>query len=210
MPAAQIKTLLDLWSATLLKHDEGAPFEDAKDLYDTIDSIPLGDVAWETFSITYNGERPQRGDVPDWMNAKFDVWFRDPRTLIHNLISNPDFDGEFDYAPFHEYDKAGNHRFCDFMSGDWAWKQAVSLFIIIFNHLLDIIKDLIAEDTNTHGSMFVPIILGSDKTTVSVATGNNEYWPVYGSIGNIHNNVRRAHRNGVVLLGFLVIPKSMA
>jgi len=57
--------------------------------------------------------------------------------------------------------------------------------------------------------MFVPIILRSDKMTVSVATGHNQYWPVYLSIGNIHNNVRRAHRNGVVLLGFLPIPKSI-
>jgi hypothetical protein len=56
--------------------------------------------------------------------------------------------------------------------------------------------------------MFIPIILGSDKTTVSVATGHNQYWPVYMSIGNIHNNVRRAHRNGLVLLGFLAIPTS--
>jgi hypothetical protein len=56
--------------------------------------------------------------------------------------------------------------------------------------------------------MFVPIILGSDKTTVSVATGNTEYYPIYGSIGNIHNNVRHAHQNGVVLLGFLATPKS--
>ena len=55
--------------------------------------------------------------------------------------------------------------------------------------------------------MFVPIILGSDKTTVSVATGHTQYWPVYLSIGNIHNNVRRAHQNGLVLLGFLAIPK---
>jgi hypothetical protein len=69
-------------------------------------------------------------------------------------------------------------------------------------------QDIIAEDPDTHGSMFVPIILGSDKTTVSVATGHNQYWPVYMSIGNIHNNTRRAHRNGVVLLGFLPIPKS--
>lgn len=58
--------------------------------------------------------------------------------------------------------------------------------------------------------MFVPIILGSDKTTVSVATGQNEYYPVYLSIGNIRNNVRRAHRNGVVLLGFLAIPKGQS
>jgi len=71
-----------------------------------------------------------------------------------------------------------------------------------------LIQDIIAEDPQTHGSMFVPIILGSDKTTVSVATGQNDYWPVYLSIGNIHNNVRRGHRNGVVLLGFLAIPKS--
>lgn len=56
--------------------------------------------------------------------------------------------------------------------------------------------------------MFVPIILGSDKTTVSVATGHTEYYPLYLSIGNIHNHVRRARRNGVVLIGFLAMPKS--
>lgn len=55
--------------------------------------------------------------------------------------------------------------------------------------------------------MFVPIILGSDKTTVSIATGNNEYWPLYSSIGNIHNNMRRAHGSGFVLIGFLAIAK---
>jgi hypothetical protein len=59
-----------------------------------------------------------------------------------------------------------------------------------------------------HSSVFCPIILGSDKTTVSVAMGHNEYWPVYISISNIHNNLKRAHCNGVVLLGFLAIPKS--
>jgi len=56
--------------------------------------------------------------------------------------------------------------------------------------------------------MFVPFILGSDKTTVSVATGQVEYWPVYRSIGNIHNNMHRAHGDGLVLIGFLAIPKS--
>jgi hypothetical protein len=71
-------------------------------------------------------------------------------------------------------------------------------------------QNLIAKDPETHGSFFCPIILGSDKTTVSIATGNNEYWPVYLSVGNLHNNVRRAHRNGLVLLGFLAIPKSMS
>jgi len=57
--------------------------------------------------------------------------------------------------------------------------------------------------------MFAPAIMGSDKTTVSVATGQNEYYPLYISIGNVHNSVRRAHRNALSLLGFLAIPKSM-
>src|SRR5882724_1560836 len=69
-------------------------------------------------------------------------------------------------------------------------------------------KDLIAEDSETHGAFFCPIILGSDKTTVSVATGHYEYWPVYLSIRNLHNNIWQAHHNGLVLLGFLAILKS--
>ena len=65
------------------------------------------------------------------------------------------------------------------------------------------------EDPSTHGSMFVLIILGSDKTTILVATSNNEYYTLYMSIGNIYNNVHHVHCNGVVLIGFLAIPKSM-
>ena len=59
------------------------------------------------------------------------------------------------------------------------------------------------------GAMYCAIILGADKTTVSVATGNVEYHPLYLSIGNIHNTAQRAHRNAVVPIGFLAIPKSM-
>lgn len=55
--------------------------------------------------------------------------------------------------------------------------------------------------------MFVPVILGSDKTTVSVATGQNDFYPLYLSIGNVSNNIRRAHNASVMLIGFLAIPK---
>ena len=54
----------------------------------------------------------------------------------------------------------------------------------------------------------VPIILGSDKTTVSVATGQTDYYPLYLSIRNVRNTVRRVHCNAVVLIGFLAMPKS--
>ena len=58
-----------------------------------------------------------------------------------------------------------------------------------------------------HGSMFIPIILGSNKITVSVAMGHTQYYPLYLLIGNIHNNVRRAHRGGVNLIAFLATVK---
>jgi Plavaka transposase len=64
-------------------------------------------------------------------------------------------------------------------------------------------------NSDMKGAMYCPIILGSDKTTVSVATGHVEYHPVYLSIGNPHNTVRRAHRNAVVPIAFLAIPKSV-
>lgn len=55
--------------------------------------------------------------------------------------------------------------------------------------------------------MFAPVILGSDKTTISVATGQNDFYPLYLSLGNVHHGVRHAHRNAVSFIAFLAIPK---
>ena len=41
-----------------------------------------------------------------------------------------------------------------------------------------------------------------------MGTGNNEYYPLYASIGNVRNSVRHAHRDALVIIGFLAIPKS--
>jgi len=124
MSAGDIDYLLDIWAATLAPHRDSPPFKNHKDLYSTVDATPLGDVPWDSFSLKYNGTLPD-GEVPSWMSSEYDVWFRDPRCLVQNLISNPDFLGEFDYSPLREYDADGNRRYQNFMSGNWAWKQAV-------------------------------------------------------------------------------------
>jgi Plavaka transposase len=56
--------------------------------------------------------------------------------------------------------------------------------------------------------MLIPIIAGSDKTTVSVATGHQEYHPLYIGAGNISNTMRRSHSVGMELAALLPIPKS--
>ncbi|OBZ74546.1 hypothetical protein A0H81_05423 [Grifola frondosa] len=88
------------------------------------------------------------------------------------MLANPDFKDKIDFMPLREF-VDGERRLKNFMGGDWAWRQA----------------DEIAKDPETHGAAFVPVILGSDKTTVSVATGQNEYYPLYASIDNVYNNV---------------------
>ncbi|KAG1733929.1 uncharacterized protein EDB91DRAFT_1238521 [Suillus paluster] len=181
MSAGQIDTLLDHWAATLIKHNDSPPFVSHHDLYDTIDATPLGNVAWESFSMSFNGVKPAE-NVPLWMDATHDVWFHDPHLLIHNMLANPDFDGEIEYTPYQDYNKCCN----------WAWNQA----------------DIIAQNQEAHGSIFIPLIIGSDKMTISVAIGHTEYHPLYLSISNIFNGVRYAHCNGVVLVGFLAIPKT--
>ena len=87
--------------------------------------------------------------------------------------------------------------------------RSSAAFVEIISLILVCAQDIISvEIPDANGAMFVAIIIGSDKTTVSVATGQNEYWPLYASIGNIHNNLRRGHGSGLVLVGFLAIPKS--
>jgi len=117
-----IDELLDLWTASPLKHYNTAPFVDHKDLYATIDSTSVGDMSWETFTLSYNGENPS-DDVPKWMTSEFDeIWFCDPCCLIHNMISNPDFKDEFNYAPLQEYNLVEKHHEQNFMSGNWVWR----------------------------------------------------------------------------------------
>lgn len=191
MPGVQIDELFDIWAASLREDGGQPPFADHDDVYGTIDAIPRGGEPWSTFSVKYSGPLPE-GEVPPWMLASYDVHFRNPRTVLRNQLSNPDFKGEIDYAPLREFGPKNKRIWSNFMSGNWAWSQG----------------DIIAKDPQTHGAMFVPAILGSDKTTVSVATGQNEYYPLYVSLGNVHNNVRRSHRNAVGVIAFLSIPKS--
>ncbi|KAJ3574495.1 hypothetical protein NP233_g1731 [Leucocoprinus birnbaumii] len=129
------------------------------------------------------------GDIP-WQCFK--GWFRDIRAVLEAQLADSNFDGSIDYAPKDVRNKDGERTFTDLMSGMWAWDQA----------------DELAQDPRNHGAMFAPVVLGSDKTTVSVATGKNEFYPLYASLGNLQSHVRRAHVGSVAVVGFLAIPKA--
>ncbi|KAJ3998883.1 hypothetical protein F5050DRAFT_1566185 [Lentinula boryana] len=166
------------------------PFGTHTDMYSTIDSIADGNAPWGCLQTFVDPTLP--GNAPEWKKVSYQVWYCDPDTVIANILTNAEFAKDFDVAPYVHLDGAGKRRWADFMSGNFAWRHAV----------------YISLDNCTKGAMLVPIILGADKTTVSVATGHVEYHPLYLSIGNITNAARRAHRNAVIPIGFLAIPKA--
>ena len=131
--AGKIDNLLYLWGLSLAVHQDKPPFADHKDLYETIDSTPIGDAPWKSFGVRYNDSHPP-GDLPSWMDQTYDVWYRDPHAVIKNIFSNVDFDGEIDYVPYRDFLEDGSCRYKDFMSGDWAWEQVVSNISLIINH----------------------------------------------------------------------------
>ncbi|KAI6095769.1 hypothetical protein F5141DRAFT_1191197 [Pisolithus sp. B1] len=167
------------------------PYANHEHLYSTIDAISEGDAPWTSFSME-SAEAGSLAGGPSWKHSgTYEVVFCDPQVLLNHQLSDPGFKNHIDYSPLSIFGEKGQCVWSDFMTGNWAWNQCNEL----------------SKDPDNHGAMFIPII-GSDKTMVSVATGNNEYYPLYISAGNVHNGMRHAHGEAVSLLGFLSIPKT--
>ena len=124
MSGSKIDTLLDLWTASSLSRGQEPPFRNHVELYQTIDSIPLGDICWESFELDYGGAFPER-DVPKWMTDVHIVHYRDPQAVIRQMLANPDFKDDIDFAPSREFDERQQRQLKDLMKADWAWRQAV-------------------------------------------------------------------------------------
>ncbi|KAL1663475.1 hypothetical protein GGF50DRAFT_115990 [Schizophyllum commune] len=186
----EIKDALDIWKAILLPHGKAAPWKNAEEMYATIDAIQASVAPWQHVKMRYSGELP--ASPPKWMTQTYDLYVRDARALLHQQLESEQFSDSLTPIPYMQFNKDDERVVSNFMSGDWAYSQA----------------DMIAADEKTHGAMFVPVISGSDKTTVSVATGHQEYHPVYISPGCITNTARRAHGDGILPVAMLPIPKT--
>jgi hypothetical protein len=130
MSAGAIDELMQNWAA----RPESAgdpPFADHEDLYNTIDATEIGHVPWESFTVSYNKPLVP-GDVTPWKTQEYVVHFRDPRKVLHQQLANPDFKAEMDFAPKQVFGEGGSRVYQDFMSGNWAWRQAVRVSVFIF------------------------------------------------------------------------------
>jgi len=104
------------------------PFSNHRELYAAIDSMDVGGVPWQSFSVQYNDmHSDNRGNAPrpKWMSDVHEVFFRDPRLVIHEILANPDFKDGMDFVPYRVFNKDGVRTYEHLMGGNWAWEQAV-------------------------------------------------------------------------------------
>ncbi|KAI5993868.1 hypothetical protein EDD15DRAFT_2387937 [Pisolithus albus] len=176
MSGGNIDDLMHIWAA--LDGKGKPPFNSHSHLYQTIDDINQENT-WDCLEM-HHVEAKNPNAAP-WKQTTYQICLRDAGKLVEKQLSNPDLKEFIDYSPHLLFGENHQRVWSNFMTGNWAWNQCNEL----------------AKKEENHGAMFVPIILGSDKTVVSVATGNNEYWPLYITTGN-----------AVSLLGFLSVPKT--
>ena len=123
--ARQLYTALELWAASVLEHGGTTPWRTPKDLHDTIDEIQLGISPWKSYSIRYQGPLPA-GTPPKWMTQTYELCVCDARQVLHHQFQTPDFKDKINLVPYQQFNKAGKRVFSNLMSGEWAWRQAVS------------------------------------------------------------------------------------
>jgi hypothetical protein len=126
MGHAKMDRLFDIWKASTLLYGGRTPFQSSADLLAHIDAVPYGYVPWQGRTMSYPGPKPS-SHAPQWMNEKYNWYFRDPRLLALQLLANPDFDKRFDTAAYQEFKPNGSRRYKNFMSARFAWEQSVSV-----------------------------------------------------------------------------------
>ncbi|KAK0185032.1 hypothetical protein F5146DRAFT_1144731 [Armillaria mellea] len=153
-----------LYHQTQMPAGGDSPFASTDDLYQTIDATAIGNMPWQSFTISYNGEMGV-GEPPAWKTAQYEVFFHDPYVMLQNQLGNWDFANEMDFALKQVTNTKGKHCYQDFMSGNWAWKQAVYDTFIYNMISTDTFQDHISDDLGLEDITFVPVIASHSYIT---------------------------------------------
>lgn len=129
MSRGDVDQLLRIWAARELENGgSNPPFSSIDELLAVVDSVEYGEAPWHAFTVRYSGDINEH--TADWKKHDYIIYTRDSRTVLQNMLSSADFKDSFDYQPFEEFTAPGQRRWCNLMSGTWAWQQAVYSYVV--------------------------------------------------------------------------------
>ncbi|KAI6041032.1 hypothetical protein EDC04DRAFT_2867355 [Pisolithus marmoratus] len=171
-----------------LVRQSGVSFSSMCTFLKHVDSLRTGP-AWTCEIIDVVGDMTaEDGNV---RQEQLELWHKDPVECVMELIGNLAFHDTIAYVPECAHvDSQGTNRIYDEMwTADWWW---------------DVQGKLPA------GATIAPIILSSDKTSLSVFSGDKKAWPVYLTIGNISKDLKCFEKKTCSLAGYRLFHHAMS
>ncbi|KAG6824370.1 hypothetical protein H0H92_007076, partial [Tricholoma furcatifolium] len=187
MTAGISQKKIDSFLALPIVEDKVKPsFHNARALLKQIDQLPTGPkFQCKVLEIT-GDEKDENGA---FRTETLEVLFRDPVAVVQELIENP-FIGEKNmYTPYKVYrdQKRTNREFGEMASGNW-WENTQKKLPV--------------------GATVVPVILSSDKTSLTAFSGDKQAYPIYMGIGTTpHETRRQSSAHAMILLGYIPVTK---
>ncbi|KAI6101513.1 hypothetical protein EDD16DRAFT_1696818 [Pisolithus croceorrhizus] len=161
------QTKMDEFLKLNIVRESGVSFENARSFLKRVDKLRTGP-AWTCEIIDVCGDIvSEDGRLK---HEEVELWRHDPVECVRELMGNPAFRDVMSYVPERAYADANGetHIYDEMWTGNWWWDVQSKL---------------------PEGAVVAPVILSSDKTSLSQFSGDKKAWPSVAGYRLFHHSM---------------------